>query len=106
VFHELSAGRNNESATLRVCMPTKAVCGWLLGGIPVVCFAKYRGLVEQINALGIGFAVECRRLLGDRVGILRATHACLRHRYRFTNEWNASRVRDYFAGLSSPHRAG
>jgi hypothetical protein len=111
VFYERSASRNNDfSATFRVCMPTKAVCGWLLGGIPIVCFAQYRGLVEQIDALGIGFAVErideCRRLLGDRKAILRATEACLRHRYRFTNEWNASRIRDYFACLSSPHGAG
>src|SRR4029078_10658064 len=58
VFHALGATRHNQSATLAVCMPTKSVCGWLHGGIPVVCFPHYRGIVEQIEAHDIGFVIK------------------------------------------------
>ena len=96
VFHELEARYHNESATLAVCMPTKAVCGWLHGGIPVVCFPHYRGLVEQIEAHDIGFVIESwedlGRLASDREAIAAATDRTLACRDRFTNERNAERI--------------
>jgi hypothetical protein len=99
VFHELGAAHHNESATLAVCLPTKAVCGWLHGGIPVVCFPHYGGVVERIEALGIGFVVEevedVARIAADRTAIEQATERCLASRDRFTNEHNAGRIRSF-----------
>jgi hypothetical protein len=99
VFHELGATRNNESATLAVCMPTKAVCGWLHGGLPAVCFSHYRGLVERIRNLGIGFVIDRWEDLGeiasDRAAIAEATERCLSCRDVFTNEHNAERIRRF-----------
>jgi hypothetical protein len=103
VFHELEARWHNESATLAVCMPTKAVCGWVHGGIPVVCFPHYRGLVEQIEDLGIGFIIdrweELVRIAADRERIARVTAVCLAERHRFTHEWNAAHIQTFFAHL-------
>ncbi len=109
VFHELDARRNNESATLAVCMPTKAVCGWLHGAIPTVCFRHYGGLVEWIEELGIGFVLDdwqdLARVTADRAAIADATARCLTHRDRFSNESNALRIRDFVeARLASPTR--
>ncbi|MGH2994345.1 MAG: hypothetical protein ACRDL1_12535, partial [Solirubrobacterales bacterium] len=103
VFHELEAAHHNESATLVVCLPTKAVCGWLHGGIPVVCFPHYRGVVEQIEALDIGFVIESWEdlvpIAANRRAIASATERCLACRDRFTNEWNAERIRAFVAPL-------
>jgi hypothetical protein len=99
VFHELEAAHHNESATLAVCLPTKAVCGWLHGGIPVVCFPHYRGVVEQIEQLEIGFVIDSLEDVGeiaaDREAIVAATERCLACRDRFTNERNAERIRAF-----------
>ena len=106
VFHELEAPRHNESATLAVCMPTKAVCGWLHGAVPVVCFPHYGGLVEVIRELGTGFVVErwddLARIAADRGAIGHATAACLTHRERFTNEWQARRIAAFLADGRAP----
>jgi hypothetical protein len=106
VFHELGASHHNESATLAVCLPTKAVCGWLHGGIPVVCFPHYRGVVEWVDALGIGFVIESWEDLGriapDRAAIAAATGRCLACRDIFTNEYNAARFREFLG----PHLRG
>ena len=106
VFHELTAGRVNEAATLAVCMPTKAVCGWAHGAIPVVCFPHYGGIVEVIRELGVGFVVDdwedLRRLGADRPAIAEATAACGRARHRFTHEWQADRLATFFDTLSTP----
>lgn len=103
VFHELEATRLNESAVLEVCLPSKAQCGWLHGGIPVVCFAQYRGVAEFIQEFGIGFVIErwedLQGIATDRAAIARATDACLRNRYRFTHEWNAERIIAFFEQL-------
>ncbi len=100
VFHELEAPEHNEAATLEVCMPTKAASAWLHGAIPVVTFRHYRGLVEVIERLGIGFIVDdwsaVGRLVGARAAIDEATAACVRHRELFTHEHQARRVADYY----------
>jgi hypothetical protein len=100
VFHELGSTHGNESRTLAICMPTKAVCGWLLGGIPVVCFAHYRGLVEWIEPYGMGFVVDSLEDVGAlsarRDDIRRATRACLEHRHLLTHESQAPRIREYY----------
>jgi hypothetical protein len=103
VFHELGAAEHNESATLAVCMPTKAVCGWLHGGIPVVCFPHYRGIVERIEALDIGFVIndweDLGRVASDRAAIAAATERCLACRDEFTTERTAQRVREFVGPL-------
>lgn len=103
VFHELGATHHNESATLAVCLPTKAVCGWLHGGIPVVCFPHYRGVIERIEAFGIGFVIESweelRRVGADRVAIAAATERCLACRMEFTTERTAERIADFVSPL-------
>jgi hypothetical protein len=110
VFHRLDAPRNNEAATLAVCMPTKAVCGWLHGGIPVVCFAHYRGLVELIETLGIGFVAERLDEVGaiaaNRSSLARATAATLAVRERFTHEYQAARIAAFYDALLSRSGAG
>jgi hypothetical protein len=99
VFHELEAPHHNESATLAVCLPTKSVCGWLHGGIPVVCFPHYRGVIEWIDELGIGFVIESwedlGRIAADPEAIPAATERTLGTRDRFTNEHNAERIREF-----------
>lgn len=103
VFHDLDAKNLNEAAVLEVCMPSKAICGWINGGIPVVCPDQYRGVTEFIDELGIGFAVrrleDVRAIADDREAIARATEACLAERHRFTHEWNARRIVEFFDGL-------
>jgi hypothetical protein len=110
VFHRLDATLNNESATLAVCMPTKAVCGWLHGAIPVVCFGHYRGLVELIETLAIGFVVDRLDKVGaiaaDRAGLARATAATLAVRERFTHEYQAARIAAFYDALLSRSGAG
>lgn len=80
-------------------MPTKAVCGWFHGAIPVVCFPHYRGICEWINRFGIGFVVEdwedLRSLRDNHVEIALANKSCLAVRHRFSNEWNAARVQKF-----------
>jgi hypothetical protein len=99
VFHELEAPHHNESSTLAVCLPTKAVSGWLHGAIPVVCFPHYGGIVEWIDALGIGFVIEewgdLERVASEPASIAAATRRCLAHRDLFTNEHNARRIREF-----------
>lgn len=110
VFHELEASHHNESATLAVCLPTKAVSGWLHGGIPVVCFPHYRGVVELIEALDIGFVIDRLDDLGliasDRRAIAAATERSLACRDRFTNEHNAERIRQFALGAARPASLG
>jgi hypothetical protein len=104
VFHELEATHHNESATLAVCLPTKAVCGWLHGGIPVVCFPHYRGIVERIEEFGIGFVVdsweEVGALASDRPAIAAATERALACRLRFSTERTAERIAEFVAPLT------
>jgi hypothetical protein len=99
VFHELHATGHYENPNLAVCLPTKAVCGWLHGGIPVVCFPHYQGIVERIRELRIGFVIESweglRRVAADRPAIAGATERCLACRDSFTNEHNAARIRAF-----------
>lgn len=99
VFHDLEAAHHNESATLAVCLPTKAVCGWCLGGIPTVCFPQYGGIVERVEELGVGFVIESwddlAAIAGDREAIEAATGRCLETRDMFTNEHNAARIREF-----------
>jgi hypothetical protein len=96
VFHELAATNHNESATLALCMPTKAVSGWLHGGIPVVCLPHYRGVVERIEDFDIGFVIDDWDELGgiaaDREAIAGMTERVLAMRDHFTCERNAERV--------------
>jgi len=103
VFHELDAAEHNESATLAVCMPTKSVCGWLHGAIPVVCFPHYRGVVERIEEFGIGFVVDdiddVGRVAADRAAIAAAGERALACRGEFTTERTAERIRDFVAPL-------
>ena len=110
VFHELEAAHHNESATLAVCLPTKAVCGWLHGGVPVVCFPHYRGIVERIDALGIGFVIDSWDDLGrigsDRAAIASATERCLACRGEFATERTAERIADFLAPLLADESAG
>jgi hypothetical protein len=106
VFHDLGAAHHNESATLAVCLPTKAVCGWLHAGIPVVCFPHYRGVVEWIDALRIGFVIErwedLERIASDRAAIAAVSDRCLACRDRFTNEHNAARIREFLDPFVAP----
>lgn len=101
VFHELDAPRHNESATLAVCMPTKAVSAWVHGAIPVVTFGHYAGLVEPIERLGMGFVAadwtDVGRLVGDWPRIQSATQACVDHRDEFTHEYQAARIAAFYA---------
>jgi hypothetical protein len=101
VFHELEAPGHNEAPTLAVCLPTKSVCGWLYGGIPVVCFPHYRGVVERIEERGIGFVVDepggVAAVAADRPAVEAATERCLACRHEFTTEWAAARVREFLA---------
>ena len=103
VFHELDAPGRNESRTLAMCMPTKAVCAWLLGGIPIVCYPHYHGLIEWINDYGMGFVVsnleEVGTLSTQRNAIHTATRACLEHRHLLTHETQASRIMAYYQTL-------
>jgi hypothetical protein len=101
VFHDLDASHHNESACLAVCLPCKAVCGWVHGAIPAVCFSHYGGVVERIRKLGIGFVIEAwedlRRIASDRSAIDHATQRCLECRDTFTTEHNAERIRQFFS---------
>jgi hypothetical protein len=109
VFHQLDAPLNNESATLAICMPTKAVSGWFHGAIPIVCFPHYGGLVEQVQAKGIGFVVEnladVGALAADPAAITRATQNCLAVRDQFSHEYQAARIAAFYEGLSSASMA-
>ncbi|MBV9312068.1 MAG: glycosyltransferase [Solirubrobacterales bacterium] len=110
VFHELEAAHHNESATLAVCLPTKAVCGWFHGAIPVVCFPHYRGIVERIDEFGIGFVVESWEELGalsdDHAAIAAASERCLAVRSRFTTERAAERIAEFVSPLHARDSTG
>jgi hypothetical protein len=103
VFHELEATHHNESATLAVCLPTKAVSGWLHGAMPVVCSPHYGGVVERIDAYGIGFVIEEWDELGplraDRAAIAAVSERALGCRQDFTTERTAERVAQFAAPL-------
>lgn len=109
VFYELGATHHNESANLAVSLPTKAVCGWLYGGIPVVCFPHYRGIVERIEEFGIGFVVDSWDELGaigaDRAAIAAATERCLACRLEFSAERTAERIAAFVAPLHNREAA-
>jgi hypothetical protein len=106
VFHNLHAREHDETDTLSVCMPTKAVCGWFHGAIPVVCSRHYGGLVEQIDAHGIGFTYEgwdeLGDLAGDRRAIAAATRRTLAVRRRFSNEYGARRLQRFVGSFFAP----
>ena len=110
VFHELRATHRNESAILAVCLTTKAVCGWLHGAIPVVCFPHYRGVIERIEEFGIGFVVNSWEELGavgsDRGAIAAATDRCLACRSEFTTERSAERIAAFVAPLHDREATG
>ena len=84
-------------------MPTKSVCGWLHGAIPVVCFPHYRGVVERIEEFDIGFVVddieEVGRIAADRAALAAAGERALACRHEFTTERTAERIRDFVAPL-------
>lgn len=105
VFHELEAKTFNEADLVAINMPTKALSGWLCGGIPTVSFAHYAGVAEWVRELGIGFVLnewdDLRQIAADRAAITRATEACLEHRHRFTTEWSAERVVGFYRDLMS-----
>ena len=105
VFHELEAPQHNESSTLAVCMPTKAVSAWLHGGIPIVTFPHYAGLVEHVQEKGIGFVArdweDVGTLVGDWDRIRAATQASLAHREEFTHEYQAPRIVDHYRRVIS-----
>ena len=102
VFYELDAAHNNESLVAGIGLPTKAVCGWLHGAIPVVCSPHYRGVIEWIEEFGIGFVIDgweqLAELRDDPAAIAAAGERCLRCRERFTTEWTAAQI----AGFVSP----
>jgi hypothetical protein len=99
VFYDLEPVRDNESATLRVCMPTKAVCGWFNGAIPAVCFPHYEGLRDWIEDFGIGFIADgwddLAHLLHNRPAIDAAIDRCFAIRDRFSNEHNAEVIQKF-----------
>ncbi len=103
VFHELEAPRHNESATLAVCLPTKAVSGWFHGAIPAVCTPHYRGVVERIEGHGIGFVAESvdhvGRAVADRRAIEGARAACLAVRETFSQQHQAARIERLYRSL-------
>ena len=103
VFHELEATHHNESATLAVCLPTKAICGWLHGAIPVVCFSHYRGITERIDEFGIGFVIEdwdeLAQVRDDPGAVAAAGERCLECREQFTTEWTAARIAEFVSPL-------
>ena len=107
VFHELEAPdpESNEAETLAICMPTKAVSAWFHGAIPVVTFAYYRGLVETIERLGIGFVVDdwdgVAALVGDHERIESASQACRTHREEFSHEFQARRIAPFYERVKS-----
>jgi len=74
----------------------------------VVCFPHYGGIVEWIEALGIGFVIETwddlERVADDPVSISAATRRCLACRDRFTNEHNAGRIRGFVGPLLEGRR--
>jgi hypothetical protein len=103
VFHNLDGRVHDEADTLAVCLPTKAVCGWFHGALPVVCSRHYGGVVEQIERHGIGFTYEdwdeLADLVADRPAIAAATRRALGVRARFTNEWNARELERFMRAL-------
>ena len=103
VFHELGAANHNESATLALCMPTKAVSGWLHGGMPVVCLPFYRGVVERIEKYDIGFVIDdwdgLAGVAADRAAIAATTERVLAMRDHFTCERNAERIAQHVGRL-------
>ena len=82
-------------------MPTKSVSGWLHGGIPVVCLPYYRGIVERIEDLDIGFVIDdwsglARR---GRSRAIAATTERVLGRDHFTCERNAERIAQHVGRL-------
>ena len=85
-----------SDATLAVVMPMKAAAAWAQGAIPVVTPSAYRGVVEWIDAYGLGFVADSLddlvAVAHDRAALARATDACLAHRAEFTHEAGAATV--------------
>jgi hypothetical protein len=110
IFHELDAEFHNEAPTLAMCLPTKAVSGWLHGGIPSVCSHHYRGIVELAEEHGIGFVAdspeEVAHVAADRDAIERATAATLAVRERFSHEYQAARLASFYRKVLAPAGAG
>ena len=105
VFHDLDARQRNERAILRVCMPTKAVCGWLLGAIPVVCFREYGGLKSYIDDYGIGFTVESieeLKFMHEKWKDIKiATRRCIAMRSFFTHETQSRKISAFYDRIIS-----
>lgn len=108
VFHELGATHHNESRTLAVCMPTKAVSGWFHGAIPVITFPHYRGITEVIAERGNGFVIEnwddLRALISEKPRIDAATERCLEIRHEFSHEHQAGRISGFYERCVRRHR--
>jgi len=77
-------------------VPVQGVQAWLLGGVPVVCDSRQRGLAEWISHLGWGFvvdeAVDAAGLIHRRDEIATATRACLERRTLLSAESQAVRM--------------
>jgi hypothetical protein len=87
-----------DLTNLAIHLPSKAVCGWLHGALPAVCFRYQEGVAEWIEALGIGFVIDdwedLRAIAADREAIAAATERCLGCRERFTTQHKAAGVRE------------
>lgn len=94
------------SATLAVVMPAKTASAWAQGAIPVVVPRPYRGVVEWIDAYGLGFVIDrvddLAAIVADRAAIDRATAACLAERHRFTHEAAAAQVAACYRRVLGP----
>ena len=92
-----------SDATLEIVMPMKAAAAWAQGAIPVVTPSAYRGVVEWIDAYGLGFVADALddlvAVARDRAALDRATAACLAHRTEFTHEACAETVATLYARL-------
>jgi hypothetical protein len=103
VFYENDEIPGRAHPSLTAGLPTKAVGGWLHGGIPAVCFPWYRGVVERIEDHGIGFVVgswdDLREIVANRPAIDAATQRCLECRDRFTSDHQADRIREFVGQL-------
>ena len=85
-----------SAATLGIVMPMKAAAAWAQGAIPVVTPSAYRGVVEWVDAYGLGFVADSLddlvTVAHDRAALARAGAACLAHRQEFTHETGAETV--------------
>jgi hypothetical protein len=97
VLYHRGPSFDTDVVNLSIHLPAKAVCGWLHGGIPAVCFRWQEGVAEWIEDLGIGFVIDdwddLRDIAADRDVIAAAGERCLGIRERFTTQHLAAAVR-------------